>query len=217
MPASHEVIAQRLRAAYDGVPVEPLRDGLAPNAYAVQTINTMHWVAQGRRIVGRKIGFTSELVQRQLGVNQPDFGVIFDDTLIGDGETLHRKMQQPKIEAEIALVLGKDLLQVAPTSLDVLAAVECVLPALEVVDSRIAEWKITLADTVADNASSAGHPLHSAAWLARTLRQRGEPLPAGDLVVTAALGPMVALPNGAHVQATIGGLGTVSLDVGELG
>jgi 2-keto-4-pentenoate hydratase len=181
--------------------------------------------------------------------------VIFGDTLIGDGETLHRKMLQPKIEAEIALVLGRDLPQDAPNFHDVLAAVAYVLPALEVVDSRIAEWKITIADTVADNASSAfvvlgrkccaptdldlwscgmvmqingliastgvgaaclGHPLSSATWLARTLSQRGDPLRAGDIVMTGALGPMVALPNGAHVQATIGGLGAVSLNVGEL-
>lgn len=257
MSANYEVLAQRLRQAYEAVPVAPLRDGLGPTdidgAYAVQTINTKHWVDQGRRIVGRKIGLTSEPVQRQFGVNQPDFGVIFEDTLIVDGGVLDRRMLQPKIEAEIALILGKDLPQEAPSFYDLLAAVDYVVPALEVVDSRIADWKITLADTVADNASSAyvvlgrqaravsnldlwscgmvmeingriastgvgaaclGHPLYAAAWLARTLRQRGEPLKAGDLIMTGALGPMVPLPGGAHVRASVGGLGTVSFSVG---
>jgi 2-keto-4-pentenoate hydratase len=260
MSAEYERLAERLRAAYDGGPVAPLRDGLMPDdingAYAVQTINTKHWVALGRRIVGRKIGLTSESVQRQFGVTQPDFGVIFGDTLIGDGEMLSQKTLQPRVEAEIALVLGRDLFQNEPSFYDVLAATDYVLPALEVVDSRIADWKITLADTVADNASSAyvvlgrqahavsgldlwscgmvmeingrvvstgvgaaclGHPLHSAAWLARALRTRDEPLRAGDLILTGALGPMVPLPGRAHVRATIGGVGTVSLTVGAHG
>lgn len=256
MPADHQVLAERLRSAYTTGPVPPLRDGLQPDdvngAYAVQSINTRYWTAQGRRIIGRKIGLTSEPVQRQLGVDQPDFGLIFHDMLINDGETLDPKsVIQPRVEAEIALVLGKDLTQREPSFHDVLAATEYVLPALEVCDSRISDWKITFADTVADNASSAfvvlgrqpqiaagldlwscgmvmeidglitsigvgaaclGHPFRAAAWLARTVRARDEPLKAGDLLMTGALGPMVPLKPGARVRAAIGGLGTVSLN-----
>ena len=160
MAVDHEALAERLRRAYRSGPVPPLRDGLQPDdahgAYAVQSINTRYWTAEGRRVIGRKIGLTSEPVQRQLGVDQPDWGVLFDDMLIPDCGTLDpRRVLQPKIEAEIALVLGKDLTRPETSFLEVLQATEYVLPALEIVDSRISDWKITFADTVADNASSA--------------------------------------------------------------
>jgi 2-keto-4-pentenoate hydratase len=256
----HETLAERLRGAYRSGAVPPLRDGLraddADGAYAVQFINTKYWTTRGRRIIGRKIGLTSEPVQRQLGVNQPDFGALFDDMLIPDGGTLDvRRVLQAKVEAEIALVLGADLTRAETSFLDILAATEYVLPALEIVDSRISDWKITFADTVADNASAAffvlgrqpyrvsgvdlwscgmvmeldgrpvstgvgaaclGHPLNAAAWLARTLVARNEPLRAGDVVMTGALGPMAALKPGVQVRATIGGLGNVNLSVGRL-
>jgi 2-keto-4-pentenoate hydratase len=258
MAVNHEALAQRLRDAYHTGAVPPLRDGIRPDdadgAYAVQLINTKFWITQGRRVIGRKVGLTSEAVQRQLGVDQPDFGVLFDDMLVPNGGTLDvRKVLQPKIEAEIALTLGKDLVGTGTSVLDVLAATEYALPALEIVDSRITDWRITFADTVADNASSAffvlssqpcrlsgldllscgmvmevdgrvastgvgaaclGHPLNAAAWLARALAARNDPLRAGDVIMTGALGPMVALKPGMSVRATIGGLGNVSLNVG---
>jgi 2-keto-4-pentenoate hydratase len=101
MAVDHDTLAQRLRDAYRSGPVPPLRDGLRPDdvdgAYAVQSINTRYWTGQGRRIIGRKIGLTSESVQRQLGVSQPDFGVIFHDMLIHEGGTLDAKsVLQPK-------------------------------------------------------------------------------------------------------------------------
>lgn len=153
-------LAARLRAAYtDGV-VPPLRDGLEPTdadgAYAVQTINTRYWEAQGRRIVGRKAGLTAKAVQKQLGVDQPDFGVLFDDMRVADGGTLDpARAIQPKAEAEIAFILGADLPNADVTVEDVAAAVASVHAAIEIVDSRIADWKISFADTVADNGSSA--------------------------------------------------------------
>jgi 2-keto-4-pentenoate hydratase len=248
-----EAVAERLRQAYSGEPVAPLRDALEPTdvdgAYAVQTTNTRHWVSEGRRIVGRKIGLTAKAVQAQLGVDQPDFGVLFADMEVADGVVLGAsRLLQGKVEAEIALVLGTDLDNPEATAADVASAVEYVVPSLEIVDSRIADWKITFADTVADNASAAfyvlgqparplagldlwscgmvmeingqvvstgvgaaclGHPLEAAAWLARTLAQRGDPLKAGDVMLTGALGPMVPLKAGDVVRATIGGLGTV--------
>jgi 2-keto-4-pentenoate hydratase len=160
MSTSHHELALRLREAYAGGAVAPLRDGLAPTdaagAYAVQEINTRFWEAQGRRIVGRKAGLTAKAVQAQLGVDQPDFGVLFDDMRVADGGTLDAaKCLQPKAEAEIAFVLAADLPSPLTTPEQVAAAVASVHAAIEIVDSRIADWKITFADTVADNGSSA--------------------------------------------------------------
>jgi 2-keto-4-pentenoate hydratase len=157
---SHDDLARRLRDAYAGTAVPPLRDVLNPTdadgAYAVQTINTRFWEAQGRRIVGRKAGLTAKAVQTQLGVDQPDFGALFEDMRVADGGTLDpAKTLQPKAEAEIAFVLGSDLPDPATTVEQVAAAVAGVHAAIEIVDSRIADWKITFADTVADNGSSA--------------------------------------------------------------
>lgn len=157
---SHEYLARRLRDAYSRGAVPPLRDGLDPvdadGAYAVQTINTRFWEAQGRRIVGRKAGLTAKAVQTQLGVDQPDFGVLFDDMQVADGGKLDPVGAiQPKAEAEVAFVLGKDLPDPDTTPDMVAAAVATVHTAIEIVDSRIADWKITFADTVADNGSSA--------------------------------------------------------------
>lgn len=156
----YDELALRLRNAYAGPAVAPLRDGLEPTdaagAYAVQMINTRFWEGRGRRIVGRKAGLTAKAVQTQLGVGQPDFGVLFDDMRIADGGTLDpARALQPKAEAEIAFVLARDLPDAETTADMVSAAVASVHAAIEIVDSRIADWKITFADTVADNGSSA--------------------------------------------------------------
>ncbi|MBD3732099.1 MAG: fumarylacetoacetate hydrolase family protein [Sphingopyxis sp.] len=158
-PTRHE-LAQRLRDAYRSGAVPPMRDGLDPvdaeGAYAVQTINTRFWESEGRRIVGRKAGLTARAVQIQLGVDQPDFGVLFDDMRIADGGNLDpARTLQPKAEAEIAFILADDLPDPATTPEQVAAAVASVHAAIEIVDSRIADWKISFADTVADNGSSA--------------------------------------------------------------
>lgn len=232
----------------------PLRDGVEPTdvdgAYRIQSINTQHWVQSGRRIVGRKIGLTAESVQKQLGVDQPDFGTLFADMQIPNGARLDPgRVIQAKAEAEVALVMGHAIVSPTASMHEVMAACAYAVAAIEIVDSRIADWKITLADTIADNASSAffvlgeqpisllgldlrtcgmvlevngkiasmgtgaaclGHPLNAAAWLARTLAALEEPLQAGDIVLTGALGPMVPLRNQDAVRASIGGLGTVS-------
>lgn len=180
-------------AAATGHCIPPLRDthaGLdADDAYAIQRLNTDRRLAEGRRSVGCKIGLTSRAVQAQLGVDQPDFGVIFDDMGYGDAEPIpmHR-LQQPKVEAEIAFVLGRDLEHERPGLADVIGAVDHVLPAIEVVSSRIANWNIRFVDTVADNASSGAYVLGTTPRLLREVDLRlcgmvtmraGEPVSVG--------------------------------------
>jgi len=124
-------------------------------AYAVQTRNIARRLAAGESIVGRKVGLTSEAMQRQLGVDQPDFGVITDAMVIPAGAVFDvAELIAPRLEAEFAFRLGTAL---APdATLDQTRdAIAAVAPAIEIIDSRVADWKITLADTVADNASSA--------------------------------------------------------------
>jgi len=124
-------------------------------AYAVAEINTQVALAAGRRVIGKKVGLTSRAVQRQLGVDEPDFGVLLDDMEYLDGDEVPMsRLAQPKVEAEVAFVVGRELAGGAPSWGEFLASLAYALPALEIVDSAIADWKISLADTVADNASS---------------------------------------------------------------
>jgi len=142
-----------------GKATAPVRELLPPGAiekaYAAQEINTERWLTAGRKLVGRKIGLTSLSVQRQLGVEQPDYGMLFDDMAVPDGWDIGcSRLIQPKVEAEIAFVVGRDLDSDRLTIADIIRAVEFALPAIEIVDSRIADWKIGILDTIADNASS---------------------------------------------------------------
>ncbi|MFP3709318.1 fumarylacetoacetate hydrolase family protein [Paraburkholderia sp. SIMBA_009] len=246
-------LAERLREA------ERTREPVAPlaldhalddtSAYAIQRMNTDVRVRAGERVTGRKIGLTSPVVQRQLGVVQPDFGTLFASMAYGDAQPIPLgELIQPKVEAEIALVLGRDLLHERHTYADLLRAVDHALVAIEVVDSRIANWQIAYADTVADNASSArfvlgsrptllrhvdlascymtmsrrgelladgtgsacmGNPLNAAAWLADRMVREGTPLRAGEIVLTGALGPMMAVTAPDSFDVTVEGFGSV--------
>ncbi|MFB7677141.1 2-keto-4-pentenoate hydratase [Kitasatospora purpeofusca] len=249
-----EAAALLEEAARTRVPCPPVRP-LLPEAdieaaYAVQRLHVERAVDAGRRLVGRKIGLTSPAVQHQLGVDRPDFGALFADMAVPEGQPIAPgRLLQPKVEAEVALVLGTDLPHREPTPADLLRATAFALPALEIVDSRIAGWDITIVDTVADNASCGlyvlggtpvpldrvdlrattmtltkngervsqgtgadclGSPLTAALWLAATLAGLGDPLRAGDIVLTGALGPMVAAAEGDDFTADIAGLGTVT-------
>lgn len=125
------------------------------DAYAIQEYNTQRALNQGQRLVGRKIGLTSLSVQQQLGVNQPDFGMLFAGMEHRDGAEIDTSnLIAPKAEGEIAFVLSKDIDHADVTLAELMASVEYVLPALEIVDSAVKDWKITITDTIADNASS---------------------------------------------------------------
>lgn len=252
------------QAEQSGQPIVPVRDRIAKAAadgdlvaaaYLVQQHNSQRRLDAGGRLVGRKIGLTSKAVQKQLGVDSPDFGALLADMAVGDGEEIAwSRLMQPKAEAEIALVLARDLPHEKHTVADLISATAYALPAIEIVGSRIANWDIKLTDTVADNASCGlfalgtrpvalrkidlancgmvmerrgdqvsvgggaaclGNPLNAAVWLADVLVRMGTPLRAGDVLMTGALGPMVAVQPGDVFTAQIEGLGSVSAAFGR--
>jgi 2-keto-4-pentenoate hydratase len=140
-------------------PIEPLTrrhaDLTVPDAYAIQWLNVSRHLSGGARIVGRKVGLTSLPMQQLLGVNEPDFGVLLDHMAVEDGDEVPLdRLLQPRVEAEIALVMERDLEGPGVTAARALTAIAGALPALEIVDSRVANWEIRLVDTIADNASS---------------------------------------------------------------
>jgi len=254
--AIRAAVARLAEAQATRVPCPPVRDLIGtddlPAAYAVQQGLVQGRIAAGARVVGRKIGATSEAVQRQLGVDQPDFGYLLDDMDVspreGQGEAVSmRTLLQPRVEGEVAFVLAHDIdpADGADITLEAVRdAVEVALPALEIVDSRIADWAIGFTDTVADNASSGlfvvgtdgrsladleprdvvmsltingeersagtgaaclGDPLEALRWLAVQAHRFGDPLRAGHLILSGALGPFVPFAPGDRVEATISG------------
>jgi 2-keto-4-pentenoate hydratase len=141
-------------------PVAPLTerhpDLDAADAYAIQDLNVQRRVAGGGHVVGRKVGLTSRPMQQLIGVDEPDFGALLDDMFVEEGdEVAVETLIQPRVEAEMAFVMGRDLTGPGVTTTTALTAIAGVMPAIEIVDSRVADWRIKLADTIADNASSA--------------------------------------------------------------
>lgn len=190
-----ERAALRLREAGETHnPCAPIRDLIDPGdvagAYAVQELNTKYWLGRGRRLVGRKIGLTAVAVQKQLGVDQPDFGLLFADMRAAEDRAIpFAETMQPKVEAEVAIVLKAPLTRAQHTAADIAAATDYVCAAIEIVGSRIANWDIKLADTIADNASSSHFVLGARqvrladidlAACAMTMTRRGETLSTGS-------------------------------------
>ena len=156
-----DAIADRLWSAQKtGSPCAPPSDDHpdldVETAYAVQDrIIERRRRDQSAHPVGHKIGLTSFAIQNWLGVDEPDFGVLLDEMVVADGHVVPTgQLLQPRIEAEVAFVLGDELSGPGVTTADVVRATDHVLPALEIIDSRIADWDITYEDTIADNASS---------------------------------------------------------------
>jgi 2-keto-4-pentenoate hydratase len=165
--AEHDRWAAALaRASGAAEPLSPLSEA-APgldvaDAYAIQQSGVATRTHGGATVVGRKVGLTSVAVQEQLGVSEPDFGALLSDMEVPDGGRLDRtRLIAPRVEAEVAFVLGRDLVGPFVDEAAVAAATDHVRAAVEIVDSRIADWRITLADTVADNASAAAFVLGS--------------------------------------------------------
>jgi 2-oxopent-4-enoate hydratase len=157
--AVQRAAARLIAASVSRQPCPPVRDLIdrddAASAYAVQRLVADDRQLAGAAVVGRKIGLTSEAVQRQLGVDQPDFGVLFDGMRYADGATIpFETVLQPRIEAEVAFVLAEDLTGGRLDLARVRRATKYVVAALEICGSRIEGWDISLADTVADNASA---------------------------------------------------------------
>ena len=249
--------AQRTR-----IPCAAVRDLIGTDdldaAYAVQRGLVDARLAAGDQVVGRKIGATSKAVQNQLGVDQPDFGYLVDAMDVSSQAPISmRTLVQPRVEAEVAFRLAKDI---APeTERDITLelvrdAVASAFPALEIVDSRIENWDITFTDTVADNASSGlfvigsdarslteleprdvvmelrindevrssgtgaaclGDPLEALRWLAVQAWRFGDPLRAGHLILSGALGPFVPFAAGDRVEASISGFDTLSVEFAD--
>ncbi len=258
LSATEQAVERLALARQTLTPCVPVRDLIGDDvasAYAVQRAGIASRVRAGATVVGRKVGLTSPAVQAQLGVDQPDLGVLLDDMAYAGGAQVPLDgLLQPKVEAEVGFVLGADLVDGDLGPEQVRAAVAHAVAAIEIVDSRIAGWDITFADTVADNGSSAlyvlgtttrtlsevepvdvemtmtrngqvvstgdgaaclGDPLLALAWLAHAARDFGEPLRAGQVILSGALGPMVAVEPGDTFEAHISGLGSVSVTFDE--
>lgn len=148
-------------------PIAPIRELLGTSTdidvgYAVQEINAQRSLDLGRKVSGRKIGVTSKAVQQQIGVDQPDYGTLYVDTEYGDGVDIPAsRLIQPRAEGEVALVVGRDLDHAPHSFGQVMRAIEYALPSIEVVDSRIENWQISIVDTIGDNASCGVYVLGS--------------------------------------------------------
>lgn len=155
----YELLAQSLKeaekscVAIDQISIKN-NDLTVTDAYKIQLINIDKELAEGNKVTGKKIGLTSLAVQNMLGVNTPDFGHLLQNMKVENNTIKIETMLQPKVEGEIAFVLKEDITGPNATTQDVLNATEYVTAAIEIVDSRIKDWKIGIVDTVADNASS---------------------------------------------------------------
>ncbi|WGY00335.1 Dabb family protein [Nocardioides sp. QY071] len=159
-PSLEDLAAQLHRAESTSTTMPPLSEqvpGLSvEDAYRIQQLNVSRRLRDGGVIVGQKVGLTSVAMQEQLGVEEPDYGVLFADMLVDDGQPIPVSgLIQPRVEAEVAFVMERELRGPGVTEADAREAIAGALPVIEVIDSRINAWQIGLTDTVADNASCA--------------------------------------------------------------
>jgi 2-keto-4-pentenoate hydratase len=226
IPQTREEIAGALLGAYESrKPVDPLteryHDLTVEDAYEIQLLQVARWVAAGARVKGHKVGLTSAVMQRQFGVSQPDYGHLLDGMFWPEHEQVPlARFLQPRVEPETAFVLARPLRGPGVTVAEAITAVGFVLPALELIDSRIRDWKIGLADTIADNASSGGLVLGSTPvpLAAVDLRLAGCNLHKnGELAGTGACGAVLGSPLTALVWLanTLGARGVV-LEEGQV-
>jgi 2-keto-4-pentenoate hydratase len=158
-------LAKQLRDACENrTACPPLREVIGmedlDTAYAIQALNNDLLIQKGARVTGRKIGLTSVAVQEQLGVDQPDFGILLDTMEVLNGGSISvSELMQPKVEAEVAFVLGKDLPNRKITTVELINSIDYALAAIEIVGSRIENWNIKITDTIADNASASHYVL----------------------------------------------------------
>ncbi len=237
----NEIAEKLYRAELDKTPISPIRTAFPHErdieaAYEIQQLITQKKTTDGAKIIGKKIGLTSFAVQKQLGVDEPDFGILTDRMQIENHGKLDAKaLMQPKAEAEWAFILKHDL-DADDLDLDnIKDAIDYAQVAIEIVGSRIENWNIKISDTIADNASAShfvlgdqkvdlsaidleyckmqlfkndelvsegtgkacmGHPLNAVLWLAQTMQKRQQPLKAGDIILSGALGPMSNISKG---------------------
>lgn len=209
-------VAELLWAAdRDRAPIEPLT-GQFPDidvvdAYEIQLINIRRRLADGARVRGHKVGLSSLVMQQMMGVSESDYGHLLDTMMLSqDAPIPASRYCYPRIEVEIGYVLGASLPGEGCTEADVLAATEYVVPSLELIDSRIRDWRIRLADTIADNASSAGFILGEARWTPAELAAAGIDLADIEAVLYSSVsGPDARGPETQWTEAARGNTGAV--------
>ena len=162
-----ELAADLAEAERSRVPIAPLTEGHADidvvDAYEIQLINIRQRVAEGARVVGHKVGLSSEAMQKMMNVDEPDYGHLLDEMAVHeDNPVTAANYLFPRVEVEVGFILADDLPGAGCTEDDVLAATAAFAPSIELIDTRIKDWKIKLCDTIADNASSAGWVLGEA-------------------------------------------------------
>lgn len=156
-----KLAADLAQAERSKVPIPPLTDGHPDidvvDAYEIQLINIRQRVAEGAKVIGHKVGLSSKAMQQMMNVDEPDYGHLLDDMAVHeDAPVKSADYLYPRVEVEVGFILADDLPGAGCTEDDVLAATAAFAPAIELIDTRITDWKIKLCDTIADNASSAG-------------------------------------------------------------
>lgn len=162
-----ELAADLAQAERSRAPIAPLTAGHpgidVVDAYQIQLINIRQRVAEGARVLGHKVGLSSKAMQQMMGVDEPDYGHLLDEMQVFEGTPVRvANYLSPRVEVEVGFILAADLPGAGCTEDDVLAATEALVPSIELIDTRITDWKIALFDTIADNASSAGFVLGAA-------------------------------------------------------